>query len=1194
MTPERKEIPRGIFTDALRSDGVYGQLLDSIAKRRKNAPLPISAAGLSDGAAVALCAALITDLPDLRPVLLLCPDEKTCSSTVSSLTRLGLSAAFFPARDLNFHDLTVSREYERTRIGVLSGILRGEFDAVVTTPDAALGFTVPRERLAGTSFSLSRDSVVSPETVLTKLAAAGYRRSELAEGPGQYASRGGIIDFCVSVLPDPSAEPGSDRARGIFAVRTEFFGDEIDRICRFDTVSQRVVENIDKVDIPPQKEVIPTWEDLKSILSCVNRLLSRADGQIAVRTLENERDSLSAAIGGAGDVGFSDKYVSLIYPEKECLLDYLDGCGLCLVRDARATGDRLEASLKMLAADSEMMISSGLIPGKYAEFGCPKSRYDAFASSRQTVLCDGLAAGSGISLGGLFGFSSKHSVSFRGNEELLNEDLDAYTSGGYRVILMTASDAEASKFEKRLSDLGFICRKTDRPDGSDLPFSLISPGTVTVVPSSPLPPFELVASRVAVLSAGAADNGLKVRKTEKKQSAKGRILSFSELHYGDYVVHETHGIGKYMGITAMSVGGVTRDYITIQYAGSDRLFLPADRLERISKYIGSHSEDGSVRLSKFGSTEWGRTKARTKSALRDMAKELTELYAERMRLPGFAFSPDDALQEEFESKFEFEETEAQKQATDEIKGDMMKPVPMDRLLCGDVGYGKTEVAFRAAFKAILDRKQAAILVPTTILALQHYQTACARMRDFPVNVEMLSRLRKPKEQKKIVAALAKGDVDLIIGTHRILSKDVEFKDLGLLIVDEEQRFGVAQKEKIKQRSRGVDVLSLSATPIPRTMNMAMTGIRDISVLDEAPGARLPVQTYVLEHDDLIINEAIRRELRRGGQVFYLYNRIDSMDSVAASLREAIPDANIVTAHGGMDKERLEDIWRDMTNGSIDVLVSTTIIESGVDVPNANTLIVRDAQRMGLSQLHQLRGRVGRSPRRAYAYFTYPRDAALSEISEKRLEAIREYAEFGAGFRIAIRDLELRGAGSLLGAEQSGRVDDVGYDMYVRLLEEAVLEEKGEAPPPEPDCQINLATDAYLPESYVPSAAQRMAIYKKMANISDDGDADDAVDELTDRYGDLPAPAYALIDVALARAEGKRAHVESIVQEGATVKIVQRQPDLTAWQKISGSAGEKLRVVRSSPPSIIFTPGKKDDVPALLCGILKRYNQLTRG
>ena len=562
-----------------------------------------------------------------------------------------------------------------------------------------------------------------------------------------------------------------------------------------------------------------------------------------------------------------------------------------------------------------------------------------------------------------------------------------------------------------------------------------------------------------------------------------------------------------------------------------------------------------------------------------------------MRRPGFAFPKDDDFQRDFESAFEYEETSAQLDATEDIKEDMEKPRPMDRLLCGDVGYGKTEVALRAAYKAIVAGKQVALLVPTTILALQHYQTATSRMRAFAVNVEMLSRFRTDKQQKKIIADIARGDIDLIIGTHRLLSNDIKFSDLGLLIVDEEQRFGVAQKEKIKQAAGNVDVLSLSATPIPRTLNMAMTGIRDISVLDEAPGDRMPVQTYVLEHDDIIIMDAIKRELRRGGQVFYLHNTVETIDGVAAKIAKEIPEATVVTAHGKMDKERLEAIWADMTAGKIDVLVCTTIIETGVDVPNANTLIVDSAHRMGLSQLHQLRGRVGRSSRRAYAYFTYPRGRALSEIAEKRLEAIREYAEFGAGFRIALRDLEIRGAGSILGAEQHGHLDDVGYDMYVKLLNEAVLEEKGEKPAERTECTVTISQDAYLPASYVPSGAQRMALYKRIAHITSQQDADELYDELLDRYGEPPAATGTLLDIALLRHRAELCGITAVTQSGGDIHIVPSEFDPLIWQELSASMPSRLRAVLGSTTYVTLRLRSGEDAVGIINRLFEKYIEI---
>ena len=645
-----------------------------------------------------------------------------------------------------------------------------------------------------------------------------------------------------------------------------------------------------------------------------------------------------------------------------------------------------------------------------------------------------------------------------------------------------------------------------------------------------------------------------------------------------------------MGMQQICTDGVTRDYITIRYAGSDSLFLPAERLEMIAKYIGARSEDGTVRLSKLGGGDWQRTKSRATAAAKDMARELVRLYAERQRREGFAFPPDSELEREFADAFEFEETEPQLAAIAEITADMARPVPMDRLLCGDVGFGKTEVALRAAFKAIVSGKQVAILVPTTILAMQHYQTALSRMRGHAVNVEMLSRLRTPKEQARIQRRLARGEIDLVIGTHSLLSKNISFRDLGLLIVDEEQRFGVGQKEKLKTLATDVDVLTLSATPIPRTLNMAMSGIRDMSVLDEAPADRHPVQTYVMEHSEPVIEEAVRRELARGGQVLYLYNRTESMERPYARLCRAFPDAHVAVAHGKMDKEELEDIWQALVRGDIDILICTTIVETGVDLPSANTLIIEDADRMGLSQLHQLRGRVGRSGRQAYAYFTYRRGKELSEIAEKRLRAIREYAAFGAGFKIALRDLEIRGAGNLLGAEQHGHIDAVGYDLYVKILSEAILEERGEVRETPFESQIELSVNAHLPEGYVRRSADRMEMYKKISLISSEEDMRDVLDEFSDRYGEPPAPVLRLLRVALSRALASRARIGRVDAADGVLRFFAEQPDLSVWSLLF-EENKSLRFTASARgPLVSYRLSHGEDVTEALCRLMTAYTK----
>ena len=616
------------------------------------------------------------------------------------------------------------------------------------------------------------------------------------------------------------------------------------------------------------------------------------------------------------------------------------------------------------------------------------------------------------------------------------------------------------------------------------------------------------------------------------------------------------------GINKLEVGKITKDYIKIKYAKGDVLYVPVTQLDLVSKYIGPHEDDGrTVKLNKIGGKDWEKTRNKVRAAVKDMADQLIALYSKRQNSPGYAFSPDIDMQSDFERRFEYDETSDQLRAIDEIKGDMEKPYPMDRLLCGDVGFGKTEVALRAAFKCAADGKQCAILVPTTILAYQHYRTILKRFDGFPVEIEMLSRFRTPKEQEKILKNLKRGSLDIIVGTHRLVSKDVKFKDLGLLIVDEEQRFGVAQKEKLKELFPTVDVLTLSATPIPRTLNMAMTGIRDMSVIEEAPQDRYPVQTYVIEHDMGILCEAMEKELRRGGQVYYLHNRVESIESTAAKIKEMMPSARIAVAHGRMGEEELSEIWRDLLEGDIDILVCTTIIETGVDVPNCNTLIIEDADRLGLAQLHQIRGRVGRSTRRASAYFTFKRGKELSEIANRRLSAIREFTEFGSGFKIAMRDLEIRGAGNVLGAQQHGHMEAVGYDMYLQLLGEAVEEEKGEKPiSRKKECLIDMQIDAHIPDNYIKSIPQRLAVYRRIADIKNTEDAEDVKDELRDRFGEIPQSVQGLIDVSLLRNTAAAKGIYEIGQKGNSVILYVNDIDTNTVLNLSSMMRGRVSIM----------------------------------
>lgn len=1185
-----------ILTDGIRLDGEYRHLFSALsdAARRDGDPLPLLVSGLSDGAADALTLSLIEDLLEARTdngmrigetLLFLYPDEKSCEQMKAFLTQFGIRARVFVGRDLNFYNITASHEYEHRRIRVLFDLVSGSCDVILTTPDTALGYTIPPERLIDRTVKIDFDTRIDHERLAEKLSSAGYARVDMVDSTGQFAIRGSIIDIFA---PNAIYTAGEDSFTRVKPLRIELFDDEVDRMVLFDPETQRAIESIESAAFPPAREVLLDAESLGGLKKEIAARQKSVRDEKAREELKRELLSLETM----RDVGFLDKYISLIYPERICLLDYFAAHTPVFIYGTVGVNERVKAAEWRLQEQIKELALSGTVSRKFLDYGKTQGALELFLDRSLTVHIDALGQGmTGKKVGGLFGFRSKHTVSYYENPELLIEDLSSYHERGYRTIVTVENETSAKNLAGLLTDKGFRAY----PEVSEGEFILTDfpAGTVLIKWRQSIRGYELLVPKIVVLSTtGEARTGSVTtarRRARKKKKANEAILSYADLREGDLVVHETYGIGRYTGIESLTVDGVTRDYINIEYAGSDKLFLPVDKLDKVSKYIGAENESGKVKLSSFGGRDWAKAKSRAKASVKDMAKELIALYAARSRKPGHAFPPDDDFQRSFEAAFEYEETDGQLSSIEDIKEDMEKAIPMDRLLCGDVGFGKTEVALRAAYKAVLGGKQVAVLVPTTLLALQHFQTAVSRMRGFAVNVDMVSRFRTPKEQAVTLRRLERGEIDIIIGTHRLISKDVKFRDLGLLIVDEEQRFGVAQKEKLKQIAENIDVLTLSATPIPRTLNMAMGGIRDISVLDEAPGDRLPVQTYVLEHDDLIITDAVRRELSRGGQVFWLHNAVETIDECVARLGRALPDARIAVGHGKMKKEELEDIWSRMLHGDVDVLVCTTIIETGVDIPNANTLIVDNAHRLGLSQLHQIRGRVGRSSRRAYAYFTYPAGRVLSEIAEKRLSAIRDYAEFGAGFKIALRDLEIRGAGDLLGASQHGHLDAVGYDLFIKLLNNAVLEEKGIAVEEKPECTVTLLVDAYLPETYVPYAAQRISFYKRIALIETEYDRDDVLDEMVDRYGTPPREAENLLQISLIRSAAVRAGVTSVVQEGSSIRVYVKEIDPQRWMAVSADFPGKLRILALDGAACIAVKlAQKDDPLKVIYNLLQKY------
>ncbi len=1107
----------------------YPRLLEA-ARRTET----VSVYGLSPVHRVHLAAALSADLPG-RMVCAITRDEQAARMFAADLAALGgPEAVALPSRDLVFHNMEgVSHEYEQQRIRGFWRLYTGQCRMVCAPADALMLRTLPPQTLEQAVIFLENGGTASVEDLARRLVLAGYTRVGQTEGPGQFALRGGILD----VFPAGEDQP----------VRAEFFGDEVDSLGRFDPLTQRRVQGEERICFLPVREALPAMSDggIAGLCQTLRKLAGRKSSSDQLRTnLLKDCETLEQL----GNLPAADRYLPQIYPEMATGFSYLPEDTLFLCCDTPAVHETAQGAAHRQAEDVGHLLENGLIPPAKTGYGMDDRQF--ISAVKQPVLLDSFLAANAFSPESLISFSAKQ-LPAAGGLEILLRDVGDYLRVGSTVILLAGGRSRVENLIQMLEEHEIPCTREPEQAG---------PRRVCVLPEALSAGMEYPALKLALLCEGLSVGKKSGKK--RKRSGKDAIKSFSDLHPGDLVVHEHHGIGRFTGVERIQVDRVWRDYIKIAFAGSDVVFVPATGLDLVSKYVGA-AETETVRLSKLGTAAWQKTKQRAKKSASDLAEKLLALYAARQKLPGFSFEPDDDWQRSFEEAFPYEETEDQLTCAQEIKNDMQKPAPMDRLLCGDVGFGKTEVAFRAIMKCILSGKQAALLAPTTVLARQHYFSAVERFSGYPVKVDMMSRFRTSRQLQDTARRAKTGQVDLLIGTHRILQKDVGFQDLGLLVVDEEQRFGVAHKERIKEIAQGVDVLTLTATPIPRTLNMALTGIRDMSVLEEAPLGRQPVQTYVLEHNNAIIRDAIRRELARGGQVYYLHNRIDSIDTAALKIQQDFPEAVVGVAHGRMGEEQMSDVMSRMYAGEIGVLVCTTIIETGVDIPNVNTLIIEDADHMGLAQLHQIRGRVGRSSRHAYAYLTYRKGKVLTEISQKRLSAIREFAEFGSGFQIAMRDLEIRGAGNVLGAEQSGHMMDVGYDLYLRLLSEATAELKGETPVRPTECTADLLVSAGLPQSYVPDAATRVELYRRIAQIITQEDYRDMQDELIDRFGAPPKAACALLDIALLRADASAAGIYEISQKNGSLLLFFRSEKLEGAARACAASNLRGRVFLSA-------------------------------
>lgn len=1139
------------YQKILSKSNEYKKIMSAVEAGR----LPMGILGLSAVHKAHYVSSVCTELE--KKALIICPDEGQATKLVGDLNTFSSGAYLYPSRDFNFHSAeSQSREFEQKRLGVLMKIISDDYNYIVCSSQAALQLTIPFDELKRRSVLLKEGESVGLEKTVDALLAAGYVRSEQVDGIGQFAVRGGILDFYPSHTQSP--------------VRVEFWGDDIDSMTLFDIESQRKTDLIDKIEIIPATEIL--FDSRQTLIDKLTDFKDSIHGKGSVNAKKHIEQDLEKLKGGV-ELGSCDKYISLAYEKAETIFDYCFS-DLLFVSESFSCKTRAQDYLKRFNEDMKLFFEDGTLTKGLDRYNIDFKDSLKYYEEMGAIYLDNLSRGSfDTPVKELVSIKAQQNSNWDGTLSTLTDDITPAFNRGYTCVVLAGTEKAAKE----------LCYDLESADIKALYFALppaeFPNNTVSVLPGGLSAGFEYTDLKLLLVSFGRSFSSVS-KKRRKKAITQGKsIHSIEELHKGDYIVHATHGIGVFDGIHKMQIGGITKDYIKIQYAKQDVLMIPVTQLDLVAKYITPNGENAKVKINRLGTGDWEKTRNKVKGAVKDMAAELTKLYSIRMNSQGYAFSPDIDMQSDFERRFEFDETDDQLTAVNEIKHDMEQPHPMDRLLCGDVGFGKTEVALRAVFKCIADGKQCAILVPTTILAFQHYQTIMKRFDGFPVEIEMLSRFRTQTEREKIKKALKRGSIDIVVGTHSIIAKSVTFKDLGLLVVDEEQRFGVAQKEKLKEKFPTVDVLTLSATPIPRTLNMAMSGIRDMSILEDPPTDRHPVQTYVIEHDDGIISQAIEREIRRGGQVYYLYNRVDGIERKAAKLKELIPEARIGIGHGKMNEDELSEVWRQLLEGEIDVLVCTTIIETGVDVPNANTLIIEDADRLGLAQLHQIRGRVGRSARRAFAYFTFKRDKELTEIAQRRLNAIREYTQFGSGFQIAMRDLEIRGAGNVLGAQQHGHLAAVGYDMYLQLLSMAVEEEKGIVPEkkkPEKECLVDLQIDAYIPEKYIDSLKNRLYMYKRIADIRNDDDASDVIDELCDRFGEPPKAVLGLIDVSLLRNSASQLGIYEIIQRNGALLLYSDNIDMDRVGRLSLVLKGRVMISAGVKPyiSVKLTPGQQ--------------------
>lgn len=1154
---------KALIEPLLELDG-YQKIIQAIQKGQT----PVMTTGVIDVQQTHMMYGLMEHLK--RPAILITHNETRAREIYEDMQYFSSDVSFYPAKDILFYSADVhSKEILRERFHVLDQLLQGKAPVIILSAEALLDPLPERKVFEQFIDTIKVGDLVDPKDMIQKLLFMGYERAELVEGPGQFAVRGGIFDFF-----SPTMEYG---------VRIEFWDDEVDSIRTMDPISQRSIDKLEEVRIFPVRELVYEEKDIEQAVERIEKELEKVQAQYQEKGLLEESKRLTEIVkevierlqeektfGGVGN------YIPYFYHNTVSLMEYLSKDTLVFFDEPERIRSHMDVIYQEYTESVKSRMEKGYLLPSQSTLLFDYTHILKESSGFSSVLLSTVAqTASDFEVEEKISISVRSATSFQKRIDLFCDELQSLKRQGYRCFLLAGSSSRCDRLVKELEERGVSSAYVSPIDHT------MQKGTLWVTQGRLNKGFVYQDIPLAVFSEKELFGEGTRKKTSKKKKKGTAITSFTDLKIGDYVVHDNHGIGIFRGLEKISVDGVHKDYMKISYANDGALFVPVNQMDVIQKYIGSNA--GNPKLNKLGGQEWSRAKKKARSAVKILAEDLVSLYAKRAAAKGFQYSPDTTWQKEFEDAFPFEETQDQLIAIEDVKKDMESGRVMDRLICGDVGYGKTEVAIRAAFKAVQDNKQVGYLVPTTILAQQHFHTFVQRMSEYPIEVAQLSRFATPKQQKNALKGLENGSVDIVIGTHRLLSKDVIFKNLGLVIVDEEQRFGVAHKEKLKRLKENLDVLTLTATPIPRTLHMSLAGIRDMSLLEEPPLERRPVQTYVMESNPEFVREAIHRELNRGGQVYYLYNRVNNIMEEASKIQKLVPEAQVAFAHGQMTERQLENIMEEFIEGEIDVLVCTTIIETGMDIPNVNTIIIQDADRMGLSQLYQLRGRVGRSNRTSFAYLMYRKDKVLQESAEKRLQTIREFTEFGSGFKIAMRDLEIRGAGNLLGAEQHGHMEAVGYDMYCRLLEEEVKELQGDVPEERFETLIDLNVDAYIPDFYIKNQEQRMEIYKKIATVTTKDEFYEIQEEIEDRYGNLPKSVQTLLEVVLLKAEAHSLDILSVVQKQYNIVVTFKNDahiDPLCFAKLIQEGKNKYFFTAGANPYLTIQMKKKDTTSAM--------------